>query len=81
MTGQAMASPIGAGLGSLFDLQGVYGSFLVTTAGDVVARALPEVVDDATLFEVGGRVVYAASVRHPGTRPNDFLSRAMREVL
>ena len=63
-----MASPIGAGLGSLFDLQGVYGSFLVTTAGDVVARALPEVVDDATLFEVGGRVVRLADRSHPMRR-------------
>ena len=32
-------------------------------------------------FEVGGRVVYAAYVRHPGTRPNDFLSRALHEAL
>ena len=60
MTGQALTSPFGAGLGSLFDLQGVYGSFLVTTRGDVVARALPEIVDDATLFEVAGRVIRLA---------------------
>ncbi|HEX2658020.1 MAG TPA: hypothetical protein VHU40_07095 [Polyangia bacterium] len=60
MTETAVASPFGAGLGSLFDLQGVYGSFLVTTSGDVVARALPEVVDDATLIEVAGRVIRLA---------------------
>jgi predicted regulator of Ras-like GTPase activity (Roadblock/LC7/MglB family) len=60
LTGQTQASPFGAGLASLFDLEGVYGSFLVTTAGDVVARALPEIVDDATLFEVGGRVIRLA---------------------
>lgn len=35
----------------------------------------------ALRFEVGGRVVYAAYVRHPGTRPNDFLGRALREAL
>jgi predicted regulator of Ras-like GTPase activity (Roadblock/LC7/MglB family) len=50
-------SPFGQGLGSLFDLVGVYGSFLVTPAGDVAARALPEIVDDATLAEVSGRVI------------------------
>lgn len=32
-------------------------------------------------FEVGGRVVYAAVVRHPGTRANNFLSRALHEAL
>ena len=50
-------SSFGQGLGSLFDLVGVYGSFLITPAGDVAARALPEIVDDATLAEVGGRVI------------------------
>ncbi|MFF4755553.1 hypothetical protein ACWD5R_32000 [Streptomyces sp. NPDC002514] len=30
-------------------------------------------------FEVGGRVVYSAYARHPGTRPNNFLARALRE--
>lgn len=35
----------------------------------------------ALRFEVGGRVVYAAYARHPGTRPNDFLGRALREAL
>lgn len=53
----SVASPIGQGLGSLFDLVGVYGSFLITDAGDVAARALPQIVDDATLVEVGGRVI------------------------
>jgi predicted regulator of Ras-like GTPase activity (Roadblock/LC7/MglB family) len=52
-----LESPLAVGLGSLFDLPGVHGSFLVTTAGDVAARALPEIVDDATLTEVSGRVV------------------------
>lgn len=35
----------------------------------------------ALRFEVGGRVVYAAYAQHPGTRPNDFLGHALREVL
>lgn len=32
-------------------------------------------------FEVGGRVVYAQYVSHPGTRPNDFLRDALRAAL
>ncbi len=31
----------------------------------------------ALRFEVGGRVVYAKSVRHPGTRANPFLQEAL----
>lgn len=31
-------------------------------------------------FTVGGRVVYARVVDHPGTKPNPFLDRALREV-
>lgn len=30
-------------------------------------------------FEVRGKVVYSAYVRHPGTRANNFLARALRE--
>jgi hypothetical protein len=32
-------------------------------------------------FTVAGRVVFARSVRHPGTRPNPFLTRWLREVV
>jgi hypothetical protein len=31
-------------------------------------------------FEVGGRVVYARQVRHPGTKARPFLAQALREV-
>jgi hypothetical protein len=35
----------------------------------------------ALRFTVGGRVVYARIVHHPGTRPNDFLIIALRSAL
>lgn len=35
----------------------------------------------ALRFTVGGRVVYAKFVMHPGTKPNDFLRQALRAAL
>jgi hypothetical protein len=32
-------------------------------------------------FTVGGQVVYARLVRHPGNKPNDFLRKALRAAL
>jgi hypothetical protein len=32
----------------------------------------------ALRFEAGGSIVFAKRVRHPGTRPNNFLARALR---
>ena len=34
----------------------------------------------ALRFRVGGRIVFARVVHHPGTKPNPFLDRALREV-
>lgn len=34
----------------------------------------------ALRFRMGGRIVYAKFVRHPGTRARPFLDRALREV-
>lgn len=34
----------------------------------------------ALRFTVGGRVVYAKVVHHPGTRPNPFLDKALQKV-
>lgn len=31
-------------------------------------------------FRVGGRIVYASRVNHPGTQPDPFLTRWMREI-
>ena len=35
----------------------------------------------ALRFMIGGQVVYAKVVMHPGTRPNDFLRQALRAAL
>lgn len=35
----------------------------------------------ALRFKDGGRVVYAHLVLHPGTRPNPYLTAALREVI
>lgn len=32
-------------------------------------------------FTVGGQIVYARLVRHPGNKPNDFLRKALRAAL
>lgn len=34
----------------------------------------------ALRFKIGGRTVFAKVVAHPGTKPNPFLDRALREV-
>jgi hypothetical protein len=34
----------------------------------------------ALRFRIGGRVVFAKVVHHPGTRPRPFLDKALREV-
>lgn len=35
----------------------------------------------ALRFTIGGRVVYAKVVNHPGTRPNNFMIDALRQAL
>jgi len=35
----------------------------------------------ALKFEVGGRTVFAASVRHPGTKPRPWLAESLRGTL
>lgn len=35
----------------------------------------------ALRFRVGGRIVYARVVNHPGTKPRPFLDRALRDVV
>lgn len=43
-------------------------------------RSSRGVVKPALRFEIGGRIVYAKVVHHPGTRARPFLDRALREV-
>lgn len=35
----------------------------------------------ALRFTTGGRIVFAKLVNHPGTKPDDFLNKALREAL
>lgn len=35
----------------------------------------------ALRFTVGGRIVFARLVNHPGTQPNDFMNKALPEAL
>jgi hypothetical protein len=49
-------------------------------AGFVINGTPPHIIrakGNALRFEIGGRVVFARSVNHPGTKPNDFFSRAL----
>ena len=41
----------------------------------------PRRPNGALRFTIGGRVVYAKFVNHPGTRPNSFMIEALREAL
>lgn len=34
----------------------------------------------ALKFKIGGRTVFAKIVHHPGTKPNDFMTKALREA-
>ena len=43
-------------LGSLKDIEGVYGSFVVDAAGGLALRDLPAVIDNAALREGGPRI-------------------------
>lgn len=51
----------------------------------VVSGTRPHIIRpvraQALRFTVGGRVVYAKIVHHPGTRPNDFMAEALRAAL
>jgi hypothetical protein len=51
-------------------------------AGLVISGTPPHIIrakdGGALRFQIGGQVVYAAFARHPGTKPNDFFSRALQ---
>jgi hypothetical protein len=49
-------------------------------AGFVINGTPPHIIrakDGALRFQIGGATVFARSVNHPGTRPNDFFGRAL----
>lgn len=43
-------------------------------------RSSRGVVKPALRFKLNGKIVYFAKVNHPGTKPNPFLDRALRDV-
>jgi hypothetical protein len=49
-------------------------------AGFVINGTPPHIIrakDKPLRFQIGGATVFARSVNHPGTKPNDFFSRAL----
>lgn len=48
--------------------------------GTAPHRITPRRRDGVLRFNIGGRVVYARYVNHPGTQARPFLSQAMRET-
>lgn len=54
---------------------------LYVTGGTRPHIIRPRRVGGVLRFTVGGQVVYARYVMHPGTKPNDFLLQALRAAL
>jgi hypothetical protein len=54
---------------------------LFVTLGTRPHRIVPRRPGGVLRFTVGGRVVYARYVNHPGTKPNDFLRQSLRAAL
>lgn len=54
---------------------------LFVTLGTRPHRIEPRRRGGVLRFTVGGRVVYARFVNHPGNKPNDFLRQALRAAL
>lgn len=54
---------------------------LYVTGGTRPHQIRPRRPGGVLRFTVGGQVVYARFVNHPGTKPNDFLRQALRAAL
>lgn len=54
---------------------------LYVTGGTRPHQIRPRRTGGVLRFTVGGQVVYARLVNHPGTKPNDFLRQALRAAL
>lgn len=67
------------------DFQGVinvrHPAALYVTLGTRPHRIEPRRPGGVLRFTVGGRVVYARYVNHPGNQPNNFLKQALRAAL
>ncbi|MDJ1137926.1 hypothetical protein [Streptomyces iconiensis] len=53
----------------------------VYVVNGTVPHIIRPVSRKALRFNVGGRTVFAKVVNHPGTRPNDFLTKALRTAI
>jgi hypothetical protein len=54
---------------------------IYVTGGTRPHRIVPRRPGGVLRFTVNGQVVYARYTNHPGTRPNDFLVKALRAAL
>ena len=81
--GSTIRAQIRSGLGG--DFQGVirvnHRAAIFVTGGTRPHRIAPRRPGGVLRFTVNGQVVYARYAMHPGTRPNDFLRKALRAAL
>lgn len=81
--GTTIRAQIRSGTGG--DFEGVisvnHRAAIYVTAGTRPHMIRPRRPGGVLRFTVGGRVVYAKYVMHPGTKPNSFLKDALRAAL
>lgn len=61
--------------------QHVRGYAIIVAKGSMPHAILPNPPRKSLRFRVAGRIVYAHRVAHPGTQPDHYLTRWLRELL